>query len=80
MEEKKKVKGYKEGIVVSDKADKTIVVAIDTFKAHQKYLKRYLSTKKYKVHDPENKMKTGDKVRIVETKPKSRGKRWEVVY
>jgi small subunit ribosomal protein S17 len=43
-------------------------------------LKRYLSTKKYKVHDPENKMKTGDKVRIVETKPKSRGKRWEIVY
>lgn len=76
----KKVKGLIEGIVVSDKMDKTIVVAIDTFKAHPKYLKRYVVTKRYKAHDPENKFKTGDKVKIRQSKPMSKGKKWIAIY
>jgi small subunit ribosomal protein S17 len=73
-------KKFLEGIVVSDKMDKTAVVAVHAFKAHPKYLKKYLSTKKYKTHDPENKAKVGDKVKIVETKPMSKGKKWVVVF
>ena len=69
-----------EGVVVSDKMDKTVVVAVDTFKAHPKYLKRYVATRKYKAHDPENKFKIGDKVKIRQSRPRSRGKKWEVVY
>jgi len=68
-----------EGVVVSDKMEKTAVVAVSTFKAHPKYLKRYLSTKRYKVHDGENKCKVGDKVKIVEVKPVSKDKKWVVV-
>jgi small subunit ribosomal protein S17 len=73
-------KKFMEGVVVSDKMDKTAVVAVDSFKSHSKYLKKYLSTKKYKVHDPENRCKVGDKVKVVETKPRSKGKKWEVIY
>lgn len=80
MEKSKKTIGYIEGVVVSDKADKTVIVAVDSFKSHKKYLKKYLSTKRYKAHDPENRLKTGEKARIVETKPKSKGKKWEVIY
>ncbi|MCX6766364.1 MAG: 30S ribosomal protein S17 [Candidatus Moranbacteria bacterium] len=69
-----------EGVVVSDKMDKTAVVAVNSFKAHPKYLKRYLFTKKYKAHDPENKCKVGDKVKMAETKPISKGKKWEIVF
>ncbi len=75
-----KAKKHIEGVVVSNKMDKTVVVAVNTLKAHPKYLKRYLVTKKYKAHDPENKFKIGDKVRIQETKPMSKGKKWEVIY
>jgi small subunit ribosomal protein S17 len=76
----KKVKKYIEGVVISDKMDKTVVVAVNTLKAHPKYLKRYLVTKKYKAHDPENRFKVGDKVKIQETKPMSKGKKWIVIY
>lgn len=75
----KKAKKFLEGVVVSDKMDKTAVVAVNSFKAHPKYLKRYLSTKKYKAHDPENKCKVGDKVKMAEIKPMSKGKKWEIV-
>ncbi len=75
-----KAKKVLEGVVVSDKMEKTAVVAVNTFKAHPKYLKRYLSTKRYKVHDCENKCKVGDKVKIVEIKPVSKDKKWVVVY
>lgn len=68
----------KKGIVVSDRMDKTIVVAVQTFKTHPKYLKKYLSTKKYKVHDAENKHKKGDKVEFMECKPISKDKRHTV--
>lgn len=69
-----------EGVVVSDKMDKTVVVAVNTLKSHSKYLKKYVATKNYKAHDPENRLKIGDKTKIVETKPKSKGKKWEVIY
>lgn len=64
----------KKGIVVSDKMDKTIVVATRTMKTHPKYLKRYVSVKKYKVHDPENKFKKGDKVEFIQCRPISKDK------
>ena len=69
----------KRGIVISDKMDKTIVVAVQTFKTHPKYLKKYQSTKNYKVHDGENKFKKGDKVEFVQCKPISKGKSHKVV-
>lgn len=78
--ENEKAKSMTEGIVVSDKMEKTAVVAVNTLKSHRKYLKKYLVTKKYKAHDPENKCKTGDKVKIAEIRPMSKGKKWEVVY
>ena len=67
------------GKVVSDKMAKTIVVAVLELKTHPKYLKKYRVTKKYKVHDPEKKYHTGDKVLIQECKPISKDKRWIVL-
>jgi small subunit ribosomal protein S17 len=75
-----KAKSMTEGTVVSDKMDKTAVVAVNTLKSHRKYLKKYRVTKKYKAHDPENKCKMGDKVKIMEIRPMSKGKKWAVVY
>ncbi len=66
------------GDVVSDKMEKTIVVAIENRAPHPKYGKIVVKTKKYKVHDEENKCKIGDRVRIRETRPLSRTKRWTV--
>ena len=66
------------GDVVSDKMDKTIVVAIENRSPHPKYGKIVVRTKKYKVHDAENQCKIGDRVRIVETRPLSKTKRWKV--
>ncbi|MEY2834114.1 MAG: ribosomal protein [Cyanobacteriota bacterium] len=64
------------GDVVSDKMDKTIVVAIENRSPHPKYGKIVVRTKKYKVHDAENQCKIGDRVRIKETRPLSKTKRW----
>ena len=64
------------GIVVSNKMQKTIVVSIENRSAHSKYGKVVVRTKKYKVHDEENQCKEGDRVRILETRPLSRTKRW----
>ncbi|MEL6495716.1 MAG: 30S ribosomal protein S17 [Cyanobacteria bacterium J06623_7] len=66
------------GDVVSDKMDKTIVVAIENRSPHPKYGKIVVRTKKYKVHDAENQCKIGDRVRIQETRPLSKTKRWKV--
>jgi small subunit ribosomal protein S17 len=66
------------GEVVSDKMDKTIVVAIENRSPHPKYGKIVVKTKKYKAHDPENQCKIGDRVRIRETRPLSKTKRWAV--
>ena len=82
MKELKKENNSKkkiQGIVVSDKMDKTIVVAVESFKTHPKYLKKYKSTKKYKVHDEENKYKIGDKVDFVSSKPLSKDKKFIVL-
>jgi small subunit ribosomal protein S17 len=64
------------GIVVSNKMQKTIVVSIENRSAHSKYGKVVVRTKKYKVHDEENQCKEGDRVKISETRPLSRTKRW----
>ncbi len=74
-----KKKGVKKGIVVSAKMDKTIVVAVDIFKTHPKYKKKYRSTKRYKVHDEKNKYQEGDKVFIASTKPLSKDKKYQVI-
>jgi small subunit ribosomal protein S17 len=66
------------GEVVSDKMDKTVVVAIENRSPHPKYGKIVVKTKKYKAHDPENQCKIGDRVRIRETRPLSKTKRWAV--
>jgi small subunit ribosomal protein S17 len=67
------------GLVVSDKMDKTVVVAVENRAAHPKYGKIVVQTKRYKAHDEENKCKEGDRVRIQETRPLSRTKRWTVL-
>jgi small subunit ribosomal protein S17 len=67
------------GIVASDKMDKTIIVKVVSFAKHKKYkkiLKRYT---RYKVHDEKNQAKAGDSVRIIETRPVSRDKRWRLI-
>ncbi|XVG96090.1 30S ribosomal protein S17 [Eubacteriales bacterium KG127] len=69
----------KVGIVVSDKMDKTVVVAIEDFVRHPLYGKAMKNTKKVKVHDEENQCQIGDKIRIMETRPLSRDKRWRLV-
>jgi len=75
----KKIVAKKKGVVVSDQMDKTIVVAVETLKTHPKYLKKYKSTKKYKVHDEGNKYKVGDSVEIVPSRPMSKGKSYRVI-
>ncbi|NET10748.1 MAG: 30S ribosomal protein S17 [Merismopedia sp. SIO2A8] len=67
------------GSVVSDKMDKTVVVAVENRTQHPKYGKTVVRTKRYKAHDEENTCKMGDRVRIQETRPLSKTKRWKVV-
>ncbi len=75
MEEKRKTRL---GKVVSDAMDKTVVVAVDTPKRHPLYNKTIRRVVKYYAHDEKNQSKTGDTVRIVETRPLSKLKRWRV--
>lgn len=67
------------GVVISDKMNKTIVVAVTRLKKHPKYKKYYKVTKKYKAHDEKNEYKTGERVIIAECRPISKGKRWRVI-
>lgn len=67
------------GVVVSDKMQKTVVVRIDRRVPHPIYGKMVTRSKKFKAHDEENSAKTGDTVRIVETRPLSKDKRWRVL-
>ena len=67
------------GLVVSDKMQKTVVVAVMRLKKHPKYKKYYKVTNRFKVHDEKNEYHTGDKVIIRETRPTSKDKRWLVV-
>jgi small subunit ribosomal protein S17 len=64
------------GVVVGDKMDKTIVVRVERTVRHPRYGKVLRRSKKYKVHDAENTCRVGDMVRIVESRPLSREKRW----
>jgi len=67
------------GKVVSNKMQKTIVIAVESRSMHEKYEKAFLKTRKFKAHDPENKCQIGDRVRVRECRPLSRDKRWLVV-
>ena len=67
------------GTVISDKMDKTIVVAVKTNVKHKIYGKIVKRTYKLKAHDEENKCKIGDRVKVMETRPLSKDKRWRVV-
>jgi len=69
-------KKVKQGVVVSDKMDKTIVVKVASYNPHPKYKKIIETNKNYKAHDEANECGVGDTVRIVESKPISGGKRW----
>ena len=67
------------GMVTSDKMDKTIVVTVEEFVRHSLYGKAVKRTKKVKAHDENNECQIGDKVRIMETRPLSKDKRWRLV-
>jgi small subunit ribosomal protein S17 len=75
------VRGYRkvrEGYVVSDKMDKTVVVEVEDRVKHPKYGKVLRRTKKYKAHDEQNACGVGDRVLLMETRPQSATKRWRV--
>jgi small subunit ribosomal protein S17 len=67
------------GVVMSDRMDKTIVVAVERASQHPLYKKVVRTRRKFVAHDEENDCRTGDRVRIVECRPMSRRKRWRVV-
>ncbi len=69
-----------QGEVVSDKMDKTVVVLVSKYKKHPIYQKYHKVTKRYKAHDEKNQFKVGDIVRIIESRPISKEKRWKVLY
>ena len=69
-------KKVKQGVVTSDKMDKTIVVKVASYNPHPKYKKIIETNKNYKAHDENNECGIGDTVRIIESKPISGGKRW----
>jgi small subunit ribosomal protein S17 len=79
MTEERNRRKTRVGIVVSDKMDKTIVVASEDFVRHSLYGKAVKRTKKFKAHDELNECRVGDKVRIMETRPLSKDKRWRLV-
>lgn len=75
-------RGYRKtriGTVVSNKMDKTIVVAIETKIKHKLYEKTIKRTTKFKAHDEENTCQKGDRVKVMETRPLSKDKRWRLV-
>ena len=76
MEQKRKTRV---GRVVSDKMDKTVVVAVETPRRHPLYRKTIKRAIKYKAHDENNEYRVGDLVKIMETRPLSKDKRWRVV-
>ncbi len=75
IKHKKKI----DGVVVSNKMDKTVVVNAQRFVKHKKYGKYYKIDKKFKAHDENNEYKVGDKVTIEETRPISKGKNFKVL-
>jgi small subunit ribosomal protein S17 len=77
--ESRSLRKTRTGIVVSDKMDKTAVVAIKESVKHPLYKKTVKRTKKLKVHDEENQLGVGDKVTVIETRPISKEKHWRLV-
>jgi len=75
----KKQKRTLKGEVVSDKMDKTIVVKVSGLKLHPKYKRHYKISRRFKVLDEKNQYHVGDKVKIQETRPLSKEKRWKVI-
>ncbi len=73
-----KKRKVREGLVVSNKMAKTVVVAVETSRVHPLYKKAVRLAKEYKAHDENNACKVGDKVKIIETRPLSKEKRWRV--
>ncbi len=69
-----------EGVVVSNKTDKTVTVKVERLVKHPIYKKIIKRSKKYAAHDPENRMQIGDTVSIQECRPISKTKTWQVVY
>jgi small subunit ribosomal protein S17 len=69
----------REGVVVSDKMNKTVVVEVERLVRHPTYHKFLRQRRRYKAHDEKNQCRVGDRVRIIETRPLSRDKRWAVL-
>jgi small subunit ribosomal protein S17 len=67
------------GVVVSTKMQKTVVVEVNTSKAHKLYKKRFTISKRYKAHDENNEYNVGDKVLIRQVRPLSKDKKWAVI-
>lgn len=78
LDTERSARKVREGLVVSDKMDKTAVVAVVDRVRHAKYNKFVLRTKKLYAHDETNEVNVGDKVRVMETRPLSKNKRWRV--
>jgi small subunit ribosomal protein S17 len=79
MLEERNLRKTRVGVVTSDKMEKTVVVSVETLIQHPLYKKRIKQTKRFKAHDEQNQCKSGDKVRIMETRPLSKDKHWRVV-
>ena len=79
MSEERNLRKTRVGFVVSDKMDKTIVVAVEESRRHALYGKSEKITKKFKAHDENNECGIGDRVEIMETRPLSKDKRWRLV-
>lgn len=75
----RKGRKVRQGLVVSDKGDKTVTVVVERRFPHPLYRKQVKRTKRYRAHDENNEYKIGDTVRIMETRPLSKTKRWRVV-
>jgi len=78
MPEPRGVRKQREGVVVSDRMDKTVVVAVERVGPHPLYQRVVKRTTKLTAHDEENQCKVGDRVRLIETRPLSARKRWRV--
>ena len=79
MTEQRNLRATRTGKVVSDKMDKTVVVAIERFVQHPLYQKGVKHTVKFKAHDENNECNIGDTVKVMETRPLSKDKRWRLV-
>ena len=79
MTEERNLRKVRQGVVVSDANDKTIVVAVEERKPHPIYKKMITSTKKFHAHDENNECGVGDTVKVMECRPLSKDKRWRLV-